>query len=31
LVLGNDRHCLNYTRAYRDGLFNGRETKEKNV
>lgn len=21
LVLGNDRHCLNYTRAYRDGLF----------
>jgi cobalamin-dependent methionine synthase I len=26
LVLGNDRHCLNYTRAYRDGLFNGRET-----
>jgi cobalamin-dependent methionine synthase I len=23
LVLGCDRHCLNYTRAYRAGLFNG--------
>jgi len=23
LVLGDDRHCLNYTRAYRDGLFHG--------
>jgi cobalamin-dependent methionine synthase I len=23
LVLGYDRHCLNYTRAYRSGLFNG--------
>jgi cobalamin-dependent methionine synthase I len=23
LVLGHDRHCLNYTRAYRAGLFNG--------
>jgi len=23
LVLGYDRHCLNYTRAYRAGLFNG--------
>ncbi len=23
LVLGRDRHCLNYTRAYRAGLFNG--------
>jgi cobalamin-dependent methionine synthase I len=22
LVLGQDRHCLNYTRAYRAGLFN---------
>jgi cobalamin-dependent methionine synthase I len=22
LVLGRDRHCLNYTRAYRAGLFN---------
>jgi 5-methyltetrahydrofolate--homocysteine methyltransferase len=22
LVLGHDRHCLQYTRAYRDGLFN---------
>jgi 5-methyltetrahydrofolate--homocysteine methyltransferase len=22
LVLGHDRHCLNYTRAYRAGLFN---------
>jgi cobalamin-dependent methionine synthase I len=22
LVLGNDRHCLDYTRAYRTGLFN---------
>jgi 5-methyltetrahydrofolate--homocysteine methyltransferase len=25
LVLGLDRHCLNYTRAYRAGLFNGSE------
>jgi cobalamin-dependent methionine synthase I len=25
LVLGQDRHCLNYTQAYRDGLFNGKE------
>lgn len=24
LVLGQDRHCLNYTRAYRAGLFGGR-------
>jgi cobalamin-dependent methionine synthase I len=24
LVLGNDRHCLDYTRAYRAGLFNGK-------
>jgi cobalamin-dependent methionine synthase I len=23
LVLGHDGHCLSYTRAYRDGLFNG--------
>jgi 5-methyltetrahydrofolate corrinoid/iron sulfur protein methyltransferase len=23
LVLGKDRHCLDYTRAYRAGLFNG--------
>jgi 5-methyltetrahydrofolate--homocysteine methyltransferase len=23
LVLGDDRHCLEYTRAYRAGLFNG--------
>ena len=23
LVLGHDRHCLNYTRAYRAGLFDG--------
>jgi 5-methyltetrahydrofolate--homocysteine methyltransferase len=23
LVLGQDRHCLNYTRAYRSGLFGG--------
>jgi cobalamin-dependent methionine synthase I len=23
LVLGHDRHCLKYTRAYRAGLFNG--------
>ena len=23
LVLGRDRHCVNYTRAYRAGLFNG--------
>jgi cobalamin-dependent methionine synthase I len=23
LVLGHDRHCLNYTRAYRAGLFKG--------
>jgi cobalamin-dependent methionine synthase I len=23
LVLGFDRHCLNFTRAYRDGLFDG--------
>jgi 5-methyltetrahydrofolate--homocysteine methyltransferase len=22
LVLGRDRHCLNYTRAYRAGVFN---------
>jgi cobalamin-dependent methionine synthase I len=27
LVLGLDRHCLNYTRAYRAGLFNGSEAK----
>jgi cobalamin-dependent methionine synthase I len=27
LVLGRDRHCLNYTRAYRAGLFNGPGTK----
>jgi len=27
LVLGHDRHCLNYTRAYRAGLFNGPGTK----
>jgi len=27
LVLGRDRYCLNYTRAYRAGLFNGPETK----
>jgi cobalamin-dependent methionine synthase I len=27
LVLGQDRHCLNYTRAYRAGLFNGPGTK----
>jgi cobalamin-dependent methionine synthase I len=27
LVLGHDRHCLNYTRAYRAGLFNGAGTK----
>lgn len=25
LVLGQDRHCLNYTRAYRGGLFNGNQ------
>jgi cobalamin-dependent methionine synthase I len=25
LVLGQDRHCLDYTRAYRAGLFNRRE------
>ncbi len=25
LVLGHDRHCLDYTRAYRAGLFNGME------
>ena len=23
LVLGRDNYCLNYTRAYRAGLFNG--------
>jgi cobalamin-dependent methionine synthase I len=23
LILGHDRHCLDYTRAYRAGLFNG--------
>jgi cobalamin-dependent methionine synthase I len=27
LVLGYDRHCLNYTRAYRAGLFDGPGTK----
>ena len=27
LVLGHDRHCLDYTRAYRAGLFNGTEHK----
>ena len=27
LVLGRDRHCLTYTRAYRAGLFNGSGTK----
>jgi cobalamin-dependent methionine synthase I len=27
LVLGRDRHCLNYTRAYRAGLFNGPDAK----
>jgi cobalamin-dependent methionine synthase I len=27
LVLGHDRHCLDYTRAYRAGLFNGMERK----
>ena len=26
LVLGHDRHCLDYTRAYRAGLFNGMES-----
>ncbi len=25
LILGQDRHCLGYTRAYRAGLFNGME------
>jgi cobalamin-dependent methionine synthase I len=25
LVLGQDRHCLDYTRAYRSGLFNRRD------
>jgi 5-methyltetrahydrofolate--homocysteine methyltransferase len=24
-ILGQDRHCLNYTRAYRAGLFDGKE------
>jgi hypothetical protein len=27
LVLGHDHHCLNYTRAYRAGLFNGPDAK----
>lgn len=27
LVLGRDRHCLNYTRAYRAGVFGSRELK----
>ena len=27
LVLGRDDYCLNYTRAYRAGLFNGSGTK----
>lgn len=27
LVLGRDRHCLNYTRAYRAGLFDKPESK----
>jgi len=27
LVLGRDRYCLNYTRAYRAGLFNGSDAK----
>jgi len=27
LVLGHDRHCLNYTHAYRDGLFHRPGTK----
>lgn len=27
VVLGHDRHCLDYTRAYRAGLFNGMEHK----
>jgi hypothetical protein len=27
LVLGLDRHCLNYIRAYRVGLFNGSDAK----
>jgi cobalamin-dependent methionine synthase I len=27
LVLGHDRHCLNYTHAYRGGLFDGPGTK----
>ncbi len=27
LVLGHDRHCLDYIRAYRAGLFNGMERK----
>ena len=27
VVLGHDRYCLNYTRAYRAGLLNGRGTK----
>ena len=27
LILGHDRHCLDYTRAYRAGLFNGMEHK----
>jgi cobalamin-dependent methionine synthase I len=27
LVLGRDRHCLDYTRAYRAGLFNGADAK----
>jgi 5-methyltetrahydrofolate--homocysteine methyltransferase len=26
LILGQDRHCLVYTRAYRAGLFNGMES-----
>ena len=25
MILGQDRHCLNYTRAYRAGLFNRKE------
>jgi 5-methyltetrahydrofolate--homocysteine methyltransferase len=27
LVLGRDRHCLNYTRAYRAGVFDTSESK----
>jgi 5-methyltetrahydrofolate--homocysteine methyltransferase len=31
LVLGHDRHCLEYTRAYRAGLFDGAGGKESRV